>query len=777
MQPESSGKSQLFDSLKVYLSNKNRLQPIIGLDSITECVNVGTRNKDTLFLCEVCVCRLNKADMRNHILGSLHRFSYIKACHPHLMSEWQENSDLSKLAWPLMELARLLEAKEGPGDVQFLEVADTVYQRVATQTDKQAVTLIHNLRFEWGESESFSETAALHFPIKSKRVVLFPQNLPRHPEKSLEADTELYAISAHGSRCPDVPEHVARFAESKVSLRSKATSHFLDEYAGARPLIGLVHVVEFRSEDGCSHGFLCHCCRIRSNKKDIIDHLTSSSHISNYLMETQPDELQVIREDLNDNCQLLQSLAKKVVQDEGRGERKVVQVPESHCRQLTGKSYHWCLKMLSSGWAHHNTQKRIKAVKGTNCVNKTSVQRGSVKCTLGTPKQAQRVKPKKRKRKKTNTVFNVSLLLPKGTMLLKRTSFSGDSPLEPSAPPSFDYDPVSLPESEIVDCKAECDPAPFAFCHDEDAFESQTSEPQQDFHQEDGDSGDSIPEGHIASTASQDIDGYDLFLNQSQDKIGTEDHAVCGDWKHDRQYGSRERSSHEFCKNWENEDIQTESKEPFPAVFHTQDCSSYNSYYIPQEGAYEHWHGSVSDNRVGTGYSSQERNIKDMNFSAVQQYPQQQYQNQQTAWVDPSLQSGRMWWHHDWSGEEVPYLDAARVTMQTPAGDTRVHSGSVSSEQHTVQLHKTDVRQLQRCTQFTMNHFQRPPQNYVTQPSTYQASQAYRSLPVTNHGQPFAYPVGGGGLDMMHANAFIQPGQTACHGAYSDICFRAGAPL
>ncbi len=34
------------------------------------------------------------------------------------MSEWKETSDLSKLAWPLMEIARLLEGKEGPGDVQ-----------------------------------------------------------------------------------------------------------------------------------------------------------------------------------------------------------------------------------------------------------------------------------------------------------------------------------------------------------------------------------------------------------------------------------------------------------------------------------------------------------------------------------------------------------------------------------------------------------------------------------------------------------------------------------
>lgn len=47
---------------------------------------------------------------------------------------------------------------------------------------------------------------------------------------------------------------------------------------------GLFRVVECRSEEGHTYCFLCHCCRIRSNKKDIIDHLTTSSHLVNYLV-------------------------------------------------------------------------------------------------------------------------------------------------------------------------------------------------------------------------------------------------------------------------------------------------------------------------------------------------------------------------------------------------------------------------------------------------------------------------------------------------------------
>lgn len=47
---------------------------------------------------------------------------------------------------------------------------------------------------------------------------------------------------------------------------------------------GLFRVVECRSEDGHTYCFLCHCCRTRSNRQDIIDHLTKSSHLLNYLV-------------------------------------------------------------------------------------------------------------------------------------------------------------------------------------------------------------------------------------------------------------------------------------------------------------------------------------------------------------------------------------------------------------------------------------------------------------------------------------------------------------
>lgn len=101
-------------------------------------------------------------------------------------------------------------------------------------------------------------------------------------------------------------------------------------------------------------------------------------------MESHPEMMEAMMGDVNDSCQFLQSLAKKVEQEEGRGELKVsfifvcklasfgfaryevtlvsrrrlilfvcvyrtlfphfqvINAPESTCILLTSKSYNWC---------------------------------------------------------------------------------------------------------------------------------------------------------------------------------------------------------------------------------------------------------------------------------------------------------------------------------------------------------------------------------------------------------------------------------------------------
>ncbi|CAB1458147.1 unnamed protein product [Pleuronectes platessa] len=201
---------------------------------------------------------------------------------------------------------------------------------------------------------------------------------------------------------------------TEPSVISENSSSFLHGYRGTNPLIGLGRVVECRIDTGCTFLFLCHCCRIRTNKRDIIDHLTGSSHLINYLMETNPEQVDTSTADINDN--FLRSLAEKVEREEGRGELKVINAPESLCTQLTGRSYHWCLRMLCNRWTT-STPKNKLTVRG-HSVNKTSVEGVTEKHSAVLSILGKRMKTKKKKGKVAGTLFTTSSHHPSLTLMM-----------------------------------------------------------------------------------------------------------------------------------------------------------------------------------------------------------------------------------------------------------------------------------------------------------------------------------------------------------------------
>lgn len=67
-------------------------------------------------------------------------------------------------------------------------------------SDTAAVTLIGSLRDAQGETESYPETTALHYPTESQRTVVFAQNQPTWSKKSFKADTNSGKISAHTNK-------------------------------------------------------------------------------------------------------------------------------------------------------------------------------------------------------------------------------------------------------------------------------------------------------------------------------------------------------------------------------------------------------------------------------------------------------------------------------------------------------------------------------------------------------------------------------------------------
>ncbi|XP_060916475.1 uncharacterized protein si:ch211-199g17.2 isoform X3 [Labrus mixtus] len=501
-------------------------------------------------------------------MGSLHRYNYIKVWHPDLVSKWKENLDLSQLAWPLMEIAKTLEEKEGPGDVQLLAVEDSVYQTMAAFNDNDAVALLHVLRNGrvQVEPQSHSEASPGQLePIQPQRTVLLsPQNTAPSFLQSTLTNSEGSFNNTSSSLMDNTQMYPDHFVPSEDS------SSFLDGYTGTESLIGLSRVVEVRSEDGGTYCFLCHCCRIRSNNQDFTDHLTSSSHLMNYLMETRPEQVEVMTAEVNNDYQLLQSLAKRVELEEGGGELKVVSAPESLCVHVAGKSYHWCIKMLCDGWTHTNIIKRKLAVKGPN-VNRETTERDAT-----VPPEYN--KRRKMQKKKINTVFKVSLPLTEGPMLLKRTSFSSDTlPVSPTDLPASDLDPMASPESQSEVYELDNDTT----------LEKEKNIPVCLYQ-----GGKSCPSD------------YEYFNQFEHVNERTEQNLYVGS-NSNRQHASQEESSEMNYKGWQNEVPPKQNKWLLPPGCHAQDWEScYASYGC------EEWTQSSSQSNVGGTYEMPRKNTQ-----------------------------------------------------------------------------------------------------------------------------------------------------------------------
>nr|XP_019945870.1 PREDICTED: uncharacterized protein LOC109631493 isoform X2 [Paralichthys olivaceus] len=738
MQPGLSSKSELFDSLKVYLNNKKRLQPIIGLGSIIEYVKAGAQRREASYLCEVCVCRLNKADMRNHIMGSLHRYNYIKAWHPQLVCEWKENSDLSRLAWPLMEIAKKIEGKEGSGDVQLIEVEDVLYQKMATLSENDAVTLIQTVRDWQGEPESHSQTTSVQLEqhsLQSQRIVLLGRNQLLRSERSLDADVISRKTSTqtnnphltHSSAAPTIKSEgwltntsTPQSNNIEATVFSENSSSFLDGYTGTKPLIGLCRVVECRSDTGCTYVFLCHCCRVRSNKRDIIDHLTGSSHLINYLMETHPEQVEASTADNNDS--FLQSLAEKVEREEGRGDLKVINAPESLCIPLTGKSYHWCMRMLCNGWKT-STQKNKLTVRGHR-VNKTLVEGVTEKHAAPLSKWVKSKTARRKKGKVADTLFTVSLPLTKGPVVLQRTSFSKDSlPVSPSPPPDPHFFPS--PESDTGDRVSVCDAGSFAVDHTE-----------HDLY-----SGDAEDSQYMVDSYSS----YNEQFSHSKDTTEREHHKGYVERNYNRHHSSQERSRGNF-----DEGMATEERHE-----HTEELSAAvpKSYIFcpPEMGYAEEW------------------------------YHQQLLQNHHMAPDHMSPLTATV----GHSGEVARHSDAAQIYMCPQLGDALANSGSVAPDTN-VYYPGTEQRQVPTYMEFTAGNVQIRPQCYMMHPLAYPGVQTgHRAMSEPSYGDgqttkpewyfPYLDSSGGGG--MSWSNAFIPPVPSLYYATHSDFNPRDTRPL
>lgn len=309
-------------------------------------------------------------------------------------------------------------------------------------------------------------------------------------------------------------------------------------------------------------------------------------------------------------------------------------------------------------------------------------------------------------RKKSNTVFKVSLPLTKGSLLLERTSFSEDSIPESTSSSHPSNSVLSPLDFRSYDCESDCDDQSFPV----DDAEHATSQLQQDF-----DSRESGPDHLMGLDRTydhhQEMDGYTMDyenLGHSEYWDGTKDARFYGDKLYNRQQYFQERSSQTFDKECQNENPETEWVSP--AVSHTQDgsstcCSSYGGL---EDGA-DPWYYSNSPVAARTEVSPEERQMfGNATWHYNQQLPQCPYTAQEHA--SPSAASV---WQRGLSGKTTPQLDAAWINMYPHLRDFFARSVNIWPKP-TEESVENDQTTWQTHTGFTTEHVQRASQSHVT---------------------------------------------------------------
>nr|XP_055076691.1 uncharacterized protein si:ch211-199g17.2 isoform X1 [Misgurnus anguillicaudatus] len=184
-------KSHLYNAMRSYLNSENRAQPIIGLNRITE---MWTNNEPPVYFCDVCFLRILKTDIRNHIVGSLHRYNYIKSHHAH---GWRSYTDLTLLARPLMDMAKTVEQREGTGDVQVLCVDDVIYKEMTSWPVPAAFGKLQRIRNQ--QDSNMIQSVVHNSPVKGNETAV--QGL-QELENSNKINSQSRASPKHPSTPP-----------------------------------------------------------------------------------------------------------------------------------------------------------------------------------------------------------------------------------------------------------------------------------------------------------------------------------------------------------------------------------------------------------------------------------------------------------------------------------------------------------------------------------------------------------------------------------------------
>ncbi|KAG7457826.1 hypothetical protein MATL_G00231350 [Megalops atlanticus] len=283
-----------------YLNNKQRREPIIGLSDIMECQS---DNQPSILECKACAKTFRADFIIGHVIGSRHRYSYIRSKHPDLLEGWRENHDLTGNIQALQAMAKVLERKEGWGQFEVMKVKqDTVKEVGLTSTDKEK-------------------------PIQKPRTFQEPDAQGRSN----------FALT-----------HLVKKKKKKKGKK--------------QPIIGLREVTECCAVNQQMF-YICDICFVKISKNHILQHVSGDLHRYNYIKSQYPSLMKrdVKRPDLTESLSdYFLNLARVVVQKEkGVGDVQIMELDVELYKELLSMPDDSALSKLQKIREERNQKKDV----------------------------------------------------------------------------------------------------------------------------------------------------------------------------------------------------------------------------------------------------------------------------------------------------------------------------------------------------------------------------------------------------------------------------------
>nr|XP_015212736.1 PREDICTED: uncharacterized protein LOC107078602 isoform X2 [Lepisosteus oculatus] len=188
-------------TLKNYVENPKRSEPVVGLKYVTE-YRFPDENQVPYYLCSLCKIKM-KTGITSHVTSRKHRFIYMKQLHPDSLPFYLNLDQIPKISSFLREKAEILEKTFGRGEylVEVLPEGDD--QKLMTLNYDEALKLLQNrsqkkgkrtsnhvLEDERGPDDSDCRRSS-EVQMREERCMDFPSQ--RHPgRRALDIDRDYW---------------------------------------------------------------------------------------------------------------------------------------------------------------------------------------------------------------------------------------------------------------------------------------------------------------------------------------------------------------------------------------------------------------------------------------------------------------------------------------------------------------------------------------------------------------------------------------------------------